>query len=75
MLDAYIIEEIKRRERERQERERPQLELPIIEDELEQEVPKSDEEESVIIIQLRTLRAAKDRPQRNGAPCKSSAKQ
>lgn len=37
MLDAYIIEEIKRRERERQrqERERPQL-----------EVPESDGEES-----------------------------
>ena len=30
MLDAYIIEEIKRRERERQQRERqrPQLEVP-----------------------------------------------
>lgn len=29
MLDAWIIEEIKRREQEREEQERPQLELPI----------------------------------------------
>ncbi len=29
MLDAFIIEEIKRRERMRQERERPHLEIPV----------------------------------------------
>jgi len=29
MLDAFIIEEIKRRERARQERERPVVELPV----------------------------------------------
>jgi hypothetical protein len=29
MLDAFIIEEIKRRERLRQERERPSVELPV----------------------------------------------
>ena len=29
MLDAFIIEEIKRRERKRQERERPVAELPL----------------------------------------------
>jgi hypothetical protein len=29
MLDAFIIEEIKRRERARQERERPAIELPV----------------------------------------------
>jgi hypothetical protein len=29
MLDAFIIEEIKRRERARQERERPVIELPV----------------------------------------------
>lgn len=29
MLDAFIIEEIKRRERLRQERERPVLEIPL----------------------------------------------
>jgi hypothetical protein len=29
MLDAFIIEEIKRRERTREERERPALEIPL----------------------------------------------
>ncbi len=29
MLDAFIIEEIKRRERVREERERPMVELPL----------------------------------------------
>ena len=29
MLDAFIIEEIKRRERMRQERDRPVVELPL----------------------------------------------
>jgi hypothetical protein len=29
MLDAFIIEEIKRRERHREERERPVLEIPL----------------------------------------------
>jgi len=29
MLDAFIIEEIKRRERRKQEQERPQIELPL----------------------------------------------
>jgi hypothetical protein len=29
MLDAYVIEEIKRREREKTREERPALELPI----------------------------------------------
>ena len=29
MLDTFIIEEIKRRERMRQERQRPTLELPL----------------------------------------------
>jgi hypothetical protein len=29
MLDAFIIEEIKRRERSREERERPAVELPL----------------------------------------------
>jgi hypothetical protein len=29
MLDAFIIEEIKRRERLRQERDRPVLEIPV----------------------------------------------
>jgi hypothetical protein len=32
MLDAFIIEEIKRRERLRQEQERPVVELPLHED-------------------------------------------
>jgi len=29
MLDAYVIEEIKRRERERQQDDRPAIELPL----------------------------------------------
>jgi len=29
MLDAYVIEEIKRRERERSREERPSVELPL----------------------------------------------
>lgn len=29
MLDAFIIEEIKRRERNREDRERPVLEIPL----------------------------------------------
>ena len=29
MLDAFIIEEIKRRERAREERDRPAIELPL----------------------------------------------
>jgi hypothetical protein len=29
MLDAFIIEEIKRRERNREERDRPALEIPL----------------------------------------------
>jgi len=29
MLDAFIIEELKRRERRKQEQERPQVELPL----------------------------------------------
>ncbi|MFO0581047.1 MAG: hypothetical protein U0229_02135 [Anaeromyxobacter sp.] len=29
MLDAYVIEEIKRRERERQRDDRPAIELPV----------------------------------------------
>ena len=38
MLDAFIIEEIKRRERLRKERERPAVELPL-------PAPSPDEQE------------------------------
>ena len=39
MLDAFIIEELKRREREEAERQRPVLELPI-----DQRLPSNDDE-------------------------------
>ncbi len=48
MLDSYIIEELKRRERERlqRERQRPTLEIPIAQrDEDDQDDRHSDREE------------------------------
>lgn len=48
MLDSYIIEELKRRERERlqRERQRPTLEIPIAQrDENEEDDRRSDREE------------------------------
>lgn len=49
MLDSYIIEELKRRERERaqRDRQRPTLEIPIIRDEKDDdEDRRSDREDS-----------------------------
>ncbi len=48
MLDSYIIEELKRRERERlqRERQRPTLEIPVAQrDEDDQDDRHSDREE------------------------------
>ena len=58
MLDTYIIEELKRRERERlqRERQRPTLEIPIVQRDEEEEDRRSDREEvpgkSVVQIDL-----------------------
>lgn len=48
MLDSYIIEELKRRERDRaqRERQRPTLEIPVSRDEQEEEDRRSDREEA-----------------------------
>ena len=59
MLDAFIIEEIKRRERVREERERPVAELPLpAPDERRRRHTDSDDDEKpprgVIIIDLRS---------------------
>ncbi len=47
MLDSYIIEELKRRERERtqRERQRPTLEIPAQRDEKDEDDRKSEREE------------------------------
>lgn len=48
MLDSYIIDELKRRERERaqRERQRPTLEIPVVQrDENEEEDRRSDRED------------------------------
>ena len=48
MLDSYIIEELKRRERERvqRERQRPTLEIPVVQrDEDPEEDRRSEREE------------------------------
>ncbi|HZH16080.1 MAG TPA: hypothetical protein VE057_17150 [Archangium sp.] len=57
MLDAFIIEEIKRRERNREERDRPALEipLPVPEDRPKRRSDAEDDERpqrGVIIIDL-----------------------
>lgn len=48
MLDSYIIEELKRRERDRaqRERQRPTLEIPVSRDEKEDEDRRSDREDA-----------------------------
>jgi hypothetical protein len=48
MLDSYIIEELKRRERERaqRERQRPTLEIPIIHDEQDDDDRRSEREDA-----------------------------
>jgi hypothetical protein len=58
MLDAFIIEEIKRRERLRQERERPHVEIPVPQDDRPQrrsDTEGQDEERpqrGVVVIDL-----------------------
>ena len=57
MLDAFIIEEIKRRERARQERDRPAIELPLPPPVEKPPRRRSDEEDEkprrgVVIIDL-----------------------
>jgi hypothetical protein len=58
MLDAFIIEELRRRERERQqrERERPQLEIPRPDSDDEEDDRRSDKREQpargVVVIDL-----------------------
>lgn len=48
MLDSYIIEELKRRERDRaqRERQRPTLEIPVSRDEKEEEDRRSDRDDA-----------------------------
>ena len=47
MLDSYIIEELKRRERERlqRERQRPTLEIPVAQRDEEEDDRRSDRED------------------------------
>jgi len=58
MLDAFIIEEIRRRERVRQDRERPLIELPLpADDDRSSRHIRHDEEEEkpsrgVIVIDM-----------------------
>ena len=53
MLDAFIIEELKRREQERRRDERPTLRIPLDEEvppETDENVDPDEEDGSVIII-------------------------
>jgi hypothetical protein len=52
MLDAWIIEELKRQEEKKIEQEKPFLELPIPEPEECEEEIKEEAERGVIKIQL-----------------------
>lgn len=57
MLDAFIIEEIKRREQSREERERPMAELPLpqVDDRPKRRSETEDEEKpprGVVVIDL-----------------------
>ena len=58
MLDAFIIEELRRRERERQqrERERPQLEIPRPDPDEEEDDRRSEKRDQptrgVVVIDL-----------------------
>ena len=72
VLDAYIIEEIKRREKEReQDAERPRL---YIEDEIIEEAEDDDKSviEPVVIISC-TVGARRQRFDDQGAPSKADA--
>lgn len=54
MLDAFIIEEIRRREKARRERERPSVELPLPSEDHPGKESETDGEKkpSVVIIDL-----------------------
>jgi hypothetical protein len=45
MLDAFIIEELRRREREQRDREQPRLDLPLDDRERPQKAPKDEEKD------------------------------
>ncbi len=52
MLDAYVIEEIKRREREKPRDERPSIELPVPMDPARtpEDPPSKDRDEGGVVI-------------------------
>ena len=53
MLDAFIIEELKRREQERRRDERPTLRIPLDEEappENDENIDSEDEEDGSVII-------------------------
>lgn len=55
MLDAYIIDELKRneqRERQREDDQRPRLELPLFEESIIPEVPENGTGGTVIYIDM-----------------------
>lgn len=55
MLDAWIIEELRREERERQQEDRPVVELPLylpVEDRQEMEESPVPSERGVVIIDM-----------------------
>ena len=57
MLDAYIIEQIREREKKQQEAERPQIRCPVLEDEdfippAKTKNPAPTEERGVYIIEI-----------------------
>lgn len=51
MLDAWIIEQLKKKEKEIEKDDRPVLELPLYEDIIDDE-KESEEEKEVVVIQL-----------------------
>lgn len=52
MLDAYIIEQLRRREEERRHQERPRLELPLYPEPPDEDVEDQPEPARVIVIDL-----------------------
>ncbi len=47
MLDAFIIEELRRREREQRDRERPRLELPLDDRDHPKKSPKEEDKDDL----------------------------
>ena len=54
MLDAFIIEELKRRERSRKEDERPWLKLPVADngEEREEVSPEEESDRGVVVLDM-----------------------